>query len=124
MIKLKDKYEHGGLRMVDINSYIKGLKSTWIRRLIKNNNSKWKTLLENSINLEKLLNTGSDYVMQMQESLKNDFWKEVTIACKEIQDNLNVKSWQDYCCHPLWNNNKLKIGNQSFFFINHGMLKE
>lgn len=61
--------------------------------------------------------------MQMQESLKNDFWKEVTIAFKEIQDNLNVKSWQDYCCQPLWNNNKFKIGNQSFF-INHGMLKE
>lgn len=101
--------------MVDINSYIKGLKSTWIRRLIKDNNSKWKTLLENSINLEKLLNTGSDYIMQMQESLKNDFWKEVTIAFKEIQDNLNVKSWQDYCCQPLWNNNKFKIGNQSFF---------
>lgn len=111
------RYEHGGLRMVDINSYIKGLKSTWIRRLIKDNNSKWKTLLENTINIEKLLNTGSDYILQMHEFLRNDFWKEVILVFKEIQDKSNVKSWQDYCCQPLWNNNKFKIGNQSFFFF-------
>lgn len=49
--------------MVDINFYIKGLKFIWIRRLIKDNNLKWKILLENFINLEKLLNIGLDYIM-------------------------------------------------------------
>lgn len=53
MIKLKDKYvlksmnmnEHGGLRMVGINSYITGLKSTWIRRLIRDNNLKIENIV-------------------------------------------------------------------------------
>lgn len=70
------KYEHGGLRMVDIKSYIKGLKSTWMRRLIRDN-SKWKTMLENTINIEKILNTGSDYILQMQEFLRNDFGRKL-----------------------------------------------
>lgn len=56
--------------MVEVNSYIKGLKYTWIMRFIKDNNSKWKTLLDNTINIEKLLNTGSDYILQMQELLR------------------------------------------------------
>lgn len=68
------------------------LKYTWIRRLTNVITSKWKTLLENTFNIKKLLNTGSDYNLQMQEILGNEFWKEVIIAFKEIQDNSGVKS--------------------------------
>lgn len=68
------------------------LNYTWIRRLTNVITSKWKTLLENTFNIEKLLNTGSDYNLQMQEILGNEFWKEVIIALKEIQDNSSVKS--------------------------------
>lgn len=110
-------YEHGGLTMFDIKSYmcIKGFRSTWIRRLVKDKNSIYKILLENTIYIEKLLNTGSDYTLQMQEFLRNNFWKEIFKAFKEIQDNSNVKSWQDYCCQQLRNINKFEIGNQSIY---------
>lgn len=34
------KYSKGGLIMLDLENYIKGLKFTWIRRILLNNNSK------------------------------------------------------------------------------------
>ena len=34
-------YEHGGYRMIKIESFIKALKLTWVRRIIKSE-SQWK----------------------------------------------------------------------------------
>ena len=50
----------GGIKMLDLENYIKGLKSTWIRRILFNNNSKWKTLLQNIVDIELLLSTGTE----------------------------------------------------------------
>lgn len=110
------KYAYGGLKMVDLDCYIKGLKSTWIRRLVMEDNSKWKSLLRNNVNLDKLINTGSDYILQIVENVKNDFWKDVMVAFKEIQEKVVIKSWEDYMSQPLWNNHKFKIESQSIFY--------
>jgi hypothetical protein len=103
--------------MVDLDSYIKGLKSTWIRRLVMGENCKWKSILENNVNLHKLIDTGSDYVIQVVENVKkNEFWKDVMTAHKEIQEKTVIKSWQDYVSQPLWYNHKFRIENQSIFY--------
>ena len=36
-------YEHGGCRMIQIESFIKSLKLTWVRRIIKSE-SQWKNI--------------------------------------------------------------------------------
>lgn len=53
------KYPYGGIKMIDLGCYIKALKSTWIRKIINDNDSKWLMLLKKIINTEKLINTGS-----------------------------------------------------------------
>ena len=35
-------YTCGGLKMIDLDQYIKGLKCTWIRRILKDSHSNWK----------------------------------------------------------------------------------
>lgn len=45
--------------MIDLECYIKALKSTWIRKIINDNDSKWLMLLKKIINTDKLINTGS-----------------------------------------------------------------
>ena len=42
--KIKKKYDEGGLKMLDIDAYIKSLKCCWMRRLITSN-SKWVYLV-------------------------------------------------------------------------------
>jgi hypothetical protein len=79
-------------------------------------NSKWKSLLENNVNLHKLIDTGSDYILQVVENVKDEFWKDVMTAYKEIQDKIVIKYWQDYVSQPLWYNHKFKVENQSIFY--------
>ena len=43
--QITQNYEKGGLKMIDIDNYIKGLKCSWIKRLMNGNNPKWKQLL-------------------------------------------------------------------------------
>ena len=37
-------YEKGGLNMVDINTYFKSLKASWVKRLLSSETSNWKVL--------------------------------------------------------------------------------
>lgn len=41
--------------MIDLGCYIKALKSTWIRKIVNDNDSKWLMLLKKIINTEKLI---------------------------------------------------------------------
>ena len=40
--QITQDYLNGGLQMIEINNYIKGLKSSWIKRLINYQNSNWE----------------------------------------------------------------------------------
>ena len=37
-------YENGGLKMLDINSFLKAQKATWVKRLLSPDNASWKAL--------------------------------------------------------------------------------
>lgn len=49
--------------MDKLNSYFKEYKCSLIMSLINNNNSKWKVLLENTIDIEELLDKGSNQLL-------------------------------------------------------------
>ena len=110
------KYQHGGLKVLDIQSYITSLKSTWIRKYLKGN-GRWKILFEKTINVNYLINFGSDYIKVCSNSITNLFWKDTLHCWKEITDieqknlkNINILT------EPLWYNNKFKIDGKSFFY--------
>jgi hypothetical protein len=42
---LSNDYLEGGLKMTNIDTYIKALQIKWILRLLENSNDNWKTLL-------------------------------------------------------------------------------
>lgn len=56
--------------MIGKGFYIKALKSTWMRRIINDNDSKWKILLENIMDTDKLLNYGSAYSATFNEQAR------------------------------------------------------
>ena len=64
-------YEHGGFRIIQIESFIKALKLTWVRRIIKSE-SQWK----NSF----LELTNSDPILFLQAGV--DYYKNVKIQLK------------------------------------------
>jgi hypothetical protein len=61
---MQKKYQEGGLKMINIHSFILALNSTWIRRLFFNN-CKWQNIFMSSIDINKLSCGGNGYIEQV-----------------------------------------------------------
>jgi hypothetical protein len=80
---MQKKYQEGGLKMINIHSFILALKSTWMKRLFFNN-CKWQNIFMSSIDINKLSCGGSGYIEQVIESVKNQ-----TLLTDDFQINVN-----------------------------------
>ena len=114
--QITQDYKSGGLNMIDLNNYIKSLKSSWIKKLLNGQESKWRSLVQKAFNIKKLFNTGSNYIEIILQSITNDFWKDTLFAFKNIEDKMKIESWEDFISQPLWYNKKLKIDNKPIFY--------
>ena len=70
---VQDK-ENGGMEMLDLVSFIKGLQINRVRRLLKNHNPMWKKANTNSMSsTQKLLCFGAQWPMKIAGQTKNPF---------------------------------------------------
>ena len=102
--------------MTDINCYIIGLKSSWIKRIIQSTDTKWKILLNKITPLKRLLQTGSDHINAIKKDLVYPFWKDTFKGFQKVQDKLKLESWNDFMSHPLWNIPRIKIENKTISY--------
>ena len=116
--QITQDYLNGGLQMIEINNYIQGLKSSWIKRLINYQNSNWKTLVNKLIDTDKLFKTGSDYINIAVYNLNNTFWRDTLFAFQNIQDKMKIQTWKEFITQPIWFNKNIMIGNKSLFSVN------
>lgn len=109
-------YFNGGLKMVELNSYINALKIGWIRRLITTN-SKYKILFEtNYTHIKELMNRGVTYIEEIKRRCTNKFWWDVLEAWKKFITHLVPKSASDIMGTCIWNNKNIKINNTTVFY--------
>ena len=109
-------YDKGGIKMIDLRSYIESLKTTWIRRIIKGNNSKWKLLTNEIFEVDKLLNFGPGIIETTVRNIKNRFWKDVLNSWSHLQKITKVEKWEEYIAQPIWYNTGIKIDNKYVFY--------
>jgi hypothetical protein len=85
--------------------YIKGLKLSWIRRIIKKDFKITKLLLssEKNIDITQLLNSGH------KKQLKILFWEEVFNASRLLQLKLQINQLNINACNICNNENYFKI---------------
>ena len=77
---LTQNYQKGGLKMINLSLFIKAMKSTWIRRIVKSTNSPWATLFQNSgCPIGTLLNFAPQGSRPIVARAKNAFWNEVEV---------------------------------------------
>lgn len=115
-IQLKQPYENGGLKMIDINFYINSLKCTWIKRIYdENNTGQWKNIYEKKLNRNggKLI-FESELSKEIIRYLYDDskFLKEILLAWLEIKKLEKTTIGKQL----LWNNKNITIGNNPVFF--------
>lgn len=106
--------------MIDLGCYIKALKSTWIRKIINDNDSKWLMLLKKIINTDKLINTGSSNLEICTQKTNSGKILLVLIRNFKIIQKLMI-GMSMYV--NLYGITKILELTNKLFFINPGMKK-
>ena len=106
----------GGLRMIQIRTFIKALKVTWFRRLLINpKNITWSSL--SNIEFAKLFSLGDGYALRITQELRNPFWVDLLHSWKEFINCQKTESLSDILYSPVWFNSELQ-GGQNIFYKN------
>ena len=110
-IQMCKPYDQGGLKMIDLECFIKALKVTWVRRLYMSQDSPWINLANLNIGeINKLLLLGPQWSYKQVDKIKNLFWKDVVLAWASV---LEIIIETDRLNAPLWYNPK--ISKDHFF---------
>ena len=82
----------GGLKMPDLEKFIKSLKSTWIRRLIASPASPWAKLFETSYGpIDLLFKFGPYWGIKSNKRVPSDFWKEIFVSWNIIDQSIQTR---------------------------------
>jgi hypothetical protein len=108
------EYEDGGLKMIDIESFIKAQKAMWVKRLLSDEQGSWKALP--MLYLSELLGKDTfkcnmscvtqplnfpDFYWQIIQS-----WFELKTLTKETNNAFDIRR------ESLWLNKEIKLNNQ------------
>ena len=114
-------YKNGALMMIDIKSFNKALKSTWVKKYLENDNhGKSKLLFDSDIQ-----DLGGDVIFKGNLN-QNDLAKLIHISdafttemlkiWSEISYNGNITSTEHLLSLPLWQNPLVRIGNKPIYY--------
>ena len=113
-------YLDGALKMLDLEKFIKSLKLTWIKHLVRDLESPWANLINSQLNLsKKLFSFGPAWCEKSK--IDNPFWKDVLNAWLYISQECPVEEDLDILHSPLWFNKSI---SQYPYFSKSGMKKE
>jgi hypothetical protein len=102
-------YEEGGLNMIDIYSFEKSMKLTWIKKLALCT-GKCFVLVYSLFDVKKMLNMGNAYVQKIVKRLTNTFWKDVLNYYSIYVNTFKICTFDDVLNMPLFYNDNFKIG--------------
>jgi hypothetical protein len=95
---LSQDYSDGGLKMVDLVSYIKGLNISWFRRFLAKPD-KWTLFF---------FDGGANQLDQIH-LINNPFWKNVALATSEYNSTIKPIDIHDILSEPIWFNKHIKL---------------
>ena len=120
-IIITQNYCNGGLKMINLEQFVKALKCTWIRRLINAKNNQWSTLFESQCcTIRKICDLGPQGSQDQISKAKNPFWNEVFETWECVYKSFNINAAiAPYT--PVWYNSKIKKGLYKDSWYRHGI---
>ena len=110
-------YKNRGLRMIDIKSFNKALKSTWVKKYLdQGNHSKWKLFFDSELHdFGEVIFKGNLDKNDLAKFLhiSDAFTTEILKIWSEISYDGNITSIENLLSLPLWQNSLVRIGNKS-----------
>ena len=116
---LINNYDAGGLKMIDLETFIKSLKITWIKRFIESDENG----ILNKIYMNKLNPYGGKLLFECNYSTKdadvfadgNTFLKDVLTSWASCISKPAIVSYRN---EILWNNNYIRAGGRTIMYKN------
>ena len=100
--------KHGGLDMIDLECFIKGLQINWVKKLLSNKNPLWKESESHLINCpERLLTFGSTWPRKIAKQCSNFFWKEIMRSWSEFLEKYQEQGLGPKSSCPIWYNPRI-----------------
>ena len=113
---ITQNYENGGLKMIRLDTFIFSMKLTWIKRLLTKT-SKYVELFESTVSsMHKLINRGNHFIKSIQNSIENNFWRDVLEAWLLLVKSQDIKTSDDIYCSCIWNNTRICKDNNPIFY--------
>ena len=116
---LTKRYENGGLKMIDLETFIKSLKITWIKRFMGSDANG----ILNKIYMEKIHPFGGKFLFECNYSENdvdvfagtNKFLKDVLTSWASLNSKPVILSYRD---EILWNNSNIRAGGCTIIYKN------
>ena len=112
---ITQEYKYGGLKMIDLKSFMISLKATWLRRLINlDNNDKFTNMVESACpTIKHIHKYSTDYIRNKVREEQNQFWKDVLNSYLIL--TLKTSPQNEKQCYSLniWYNPDIKVGGTS-----------
>ena len=111
-------YESGGLKMIDLDNFIKSLKICWIKRMVEaENDAILNRIYINNLRLfgGKLLFECNILENDVCRYTQNRFLKDVLLAWCRCKANVVIPSYRH---EILWNNSNIKAADNTIMLAN------
>ena len=117
-------YSDGGLKMIDLESFNKALKSTWVKKYLDpENHGKWKYFFDSELQHFGGLAIFRDNLKQddlPKYGFSDLFTIEILQIWSEVQCHVSfnpcVTSIDHYLSSSLWHNSLIKVDNRPVFY--------
>ena len=104
--QLTRQIQDGGLKMINMTIFIKSLKLTWIRRILRSEiTTPWVSLANIIIpNINIIFELGLQKIKRILPSIQNAFWHDTILAWSDFVNNCKHLDLADCLNTPIWDN--------------------
>ena len=107
-------YEAGGLRMVDVKSFLFALKISWLKRILCDNGKITKIRLKMYQLIQNVKQRGGEYANIVMQRVKNIFWRDVFKHYKKLCGKCTPVTFDDFASECLHYNVNVCRGKRVF----------
>ena len=108
-------FEQGGLKMINIYTFLSTLKLSWLRRLQYESDVR-VILFSIYPDCHKIFLLGNEFVNVMINRMDNKFWKDVLLHFKKLCTKCIVKTKEDFVSERIFYNKNILVGKKTVYF--------
>ena len=111
--KIINKYEEGGLRMVDLECMVKSLRLAWWKRSFSGTNGTWKSYLQHIVSsVGGLFFFNCNYNIS-DYTIPSQFYQELLLWWSQFRETFATEEdWKTI----IWNNKEIKVENKPVYY--------